>query len=356
MKVKAATVEQHEFAVRRRGYDRAEVDAVMGRLSSSLLGYEEDIQDLEARLSAEETRPATVHREVELIRMESEQMRQQATETLARARQQAEELLDAARGEIDKLFATLNNDAIEVLDAAERDAAAQHEAAAAEANQVLTEARASADNVTTEAKENASQTQAEAEAETRRLLADAGAAAVSTKEAAAAEAAQIVAQARAEHDRLAKRIPELRSALSQFEAQVHALATAEEALDLNEVEAEERVEQATAAIEDEITEVANETAEATAEDGMPAPDGSGTLPAARDLVNLTDYRDRQDDEQDAVANEIETAEEQAAERRKELVAGSHIARRTPGSSEMTETIYQRRGGGLRRRIKAQGDE
>jgi cell division septum initiation protein DivIVA len=324
----------------------------MGRLSQSLRTYEEEIGDLEARLTeAEKARNAItasfasieIAREhlMEQTRMESAEMIKQAQETLARARRQAQELLEGAKAEIERLFEALAADTQEVVDAAERDAAAARAEAEAASEKMLATATADAEKMRVEA---------QAEAAAHRHAA---------RSQAAAEAASILSDARAEHDRLAGRIPELRNALTQFEAQVHALA-AGEAIDLNAVEAEERVATEPVDAAEEVQEVAaggdvaedHAVAEVAPEaDGaIPAPDGSGTLPEAREPIDLTQYRTMR--EAPGTSSPEPEPDEAVAAAATQPVA-PHVARRTPNVE--SDTIYQRRGGGIRRRIRAQGD-
>lgn len=360
MNVKAATVEQHEFAVRRRGYDKAEVDAVMGQLGRSLRNYEEEKKQLEAKLASakqadkKKTPPAKRGQgRAAKNRMESELMKQTG-DAVEGARQQAEAILAEARAAIDKMLDGIAGEARQVLATAESDAAKHKTKIEEESAQLLADSRAKA-----EATKKAAATEA---AELRAK--------------AASDAAVLIEKAQAEHDKLATRIPELRTALSQFEAQVHALTNVP-AVDLNEVEATEAAAKAagvevtigsdgaTNAVEEALataTSVAGSvaaptrttSAKATSVAGSVAvPDGSGTLPAARDLVDLDEYRDLK--ATPAVA-EATAAAGQAASTGTPLerLASTHVASRVMPSDN--ETIYQRRGGGLRRRINAQGDE
>ncbi len=348
MNVKATTVEQHEFAIRRRGYDQAEVDAVMGQLGRSLRNYEQEKKDLEAKLahagpSEKKASPPAKRGQGRAAkhRTESELMRHTG-DAVEGARQQAEAILAEARAAIDKMFDSIASEAKQVLATAESDAA-KHKA--------------------------------KIEEESAKLLADSLAKADATKKAAATEAAELrakaardaaatVAKAQAEHDKLATRIPELRTALSQFEAQVHALTNVPVA-DLNE---EEATQAATKAAEVEVTidsdaaTGAAKAALATATSvSVAAPDGSGTLPAARDLVNLDEYRDLKASHVEKEAPVPAPAKPEPAPSPAasdgaplERLASTHVASR--GMPTDKETIYQRRGGGLRRRINSQGDE
>ena len=359
MKVRATTVEQHRFATRRRGYDRAEVDAVMGRLSHSLRNYEQEMGDLEARLEqaicAEITDPRAQRareEQRENPHMESERMMTQAEEALTGARRQAESILASARTEIEKLFEDLEGETRQVLAAAEQQAAEMREEADRESKATLVKAEEESERLRAEA------ASAKSEAEAERQAAQAEG--VRIRDEAAREAASVLESARREHDRLATRIPELRTALSQFEAQVHALA-AEPVVDLNAVEAAERE---VAPETDQEPAIAEGAEEADLSHAIPVPDGSGNLPAARDLVDLDEYRELKASPvpseaaaADSELDETTPAEPATAELEApplERLAGSHVATRgIPGDNE---TIYQRRGGGLRRRIKAQGDQ
>jgi len=55
MRIRSTTVAGHEFTRSRRGYDAAEVDAVMARVARTLRDYEDQARDLEGRIAAAET-------------------------------------------------------------------------------------------------------------------------------------------------------------------------------------------------------------------------------------------------------------------------------------------------------------
>ncbi|MDJ0959262.1 MAG: DivIVA domain-containing protein [Acidimicrobiia bacterium] len=137
MRIRSATVDGHQFTKARRGYDAAEVDAVMARIAATLRDYESVMDDLEARLAAAETaarvtksrdpmpdRPdsATAARgaseaeieearqEVEEARREVEDTRRRAEDALRHAQDEATQreaeigaLLEAARAEAERL-------------------------------------------------------------------------------------------------------------------------------------------------------------------------------------------------------------------------------------------------------------
>jgi cell division septum initiation protein DivIVA len=348
-------------------------------------------------------------------------MTNETRDEVAGARRRAEEILTSAGDAITKMLDDIAVETEQLLRSAERDAAqhrikVEEEAAryAEESNAEADRTRAAAEAVRTEAESlrqaaiaeaaeitsaaasEAAGVRAAASAEAAELRAAADSEAVELRAAATRDAAMIVERARVEHDRLVVRIPELRSALSQFEAQVHALAT-EPVVDLNEIEAAdaaavvatappiEAAEGAAGAPEaapipaEEVSAREARAAEPAGSDPgavaagsrimietIPLPDGSGTLPAAREFVDLDQYRAYKTPArsappvkpEEAAAAEPQSAAPpvpaEAAAPPLERLAGTHTTRR--GMTTENDTIYQRRGGGLRRRIKAQGDE
>jgi len=346
----------------------------MGQLGLSLRSYEEERKDLEAKLAqaghAAKDSPSSSAQGKERgqehavkNRMESDMMRQTG-KAVEGARQQAEAILAEGKGAIDKMFDSIAGEAKQVLTKAETDAAKHKAKIEEESAKLLSDSRSEAERL-----------RGEAEAAKKE--------AVAIKEAAVSEAAEVraeaereaaatVEQARIEHDKLATRIPELRAALTQFEAQVRALA-AVPAIDLNEVEAAEASEptanvEVTIADAEAVAEVAvaeeavSDEAPAIA-DSIPVPDGSGNLPAARDLVDLGEYRELRATPAVEEVLEAPAATASVAEPATppvsdgaplERLASTHVASRAIPTDN--ETIYQRRGGGLRRRINAKGDE
>jgi hypothetical protein len=315
-------------------------------------------------------------------------MTSETRDDAAGARRRAEEILTSAGDAINKMLEDIAVETEQLLRSAERDAAQHRIKVEEESARYMEESKVEADRMRREAE--AIRTEAEtmrraAAAEASEITAVAETEASNLRAAANREAEAIVERARMEHDRLAIRIPELRDALSQFEAQVHALA-AEPVVDLNEIEAAElgAVAAAAAPIEVEPNAIeapiaARVAAPPTSPQGafvtesrimidtIPLPDGSGTLPAARELVDLDQYRafkepprsERTREREVAAAVAAPEAEPQpeptaAAEAPLERLVGTHVASR--GMTSDNDTIYQRRGGGLRRRIKAQGDD
>lgn len=320
MKVDASTVATHEFtAVRRRGYDPSEVDAVMTRVADALRTYEEQVAALqeaveqakqpseaiqrmlvaaqatkdemiaEARQQAEELRAeafATSHEliescktEVSAVETETRErvlaLEQEAQQRLAAAEAEADRIVDdaqatadaieeeaeaslrAARSEADALIEEARTEAGERISRSERAATAAVEMAVAEADGVRSTAEAEAAALRDQADAEATELMVTASAEARRLTDEARTEAEEVTRTAAAEtaalltrsrteaedrlasaqsqadrileharerASEITSDAREEKDALDHRLAQLRTAVSEIEAELHGLA------------------------------------------------------------------------------------------------------------------------------------
>jgi DivIVA domain-containing protein len=104
MRIRSTTVDGHQFTRTRRGYDAAEVDAVMARIAATLRDYETATGDLESRLAAAET-AARVAKQRSLVAGEAD------TADASRRAEVAEHDAEAARRQADELLRTSQDEA-----------------------------------------------------------------------------------------------------------------------------------------------------------------------------------------------------------------------------------------------------
>lgn len=297
MRIDPQVVGGHRFRTARRGYDRAEVDAVMSRLAQALRAYEARVADLERRLAAAETgTPAVTEEEARALLAAADAS---ATERLAAAEAAARELVAGAEERARALEATtaarfgdtfadverrlveaagegdaLRRDAEALMAFAAMDTAALREAAAAEAEGLVAAARREAEAVLVEAREGALDVLGEARETAAELLAD-----------AAAQRAELEGRLRA-----------LGEALGMVEGAVVDLTTA----------AQRARPAAAVAVEDAVVDGSTVTSGGEASGDLAAvvgggtaplvdpgtivsaPDGSGRLPVDRPVVHSED--------------------------------------------------------------------
>lgn len=250
--------------------------------------------------------------------MDGQTTRTEAEEALVMARRNAERLLDEARSTIAAIFDHVAETAEEVEAAAKADAEIRLADAGAESDKIVGAARQDA----------------------RRIL-----------ERAQAEARDLLAGAQAEHQRLRQRLPEISAALAAFEDRLTSFYDSE-TIDLTELERAAGQVEAAAAVDETVDDEPHaspepepvaqhdEATEDVAADEpspepgvdfpLPVPDGSGKPLASRATIAPTDLAD--------------------------VRLADHLASRSDdGEEEMRQTIYQRRGGGLKRRIREQQD-
>lgn len=252
--IKASTVEEHVFGVvRRRGYDRSEVDAVMDRLASSIRDYEERTSALEQRAAEADESVDAVRRTLLLAQRAGEDIRREATAeaesvrgdarvaadaAVADARNDAEALVAAARQVVEnatseaeatqiaatykveerleaavELATSIRSEAEVALAQAQVDAARHHDAGRAEATAVLGAAATEAAEMVRVASAEASEIVSSAEHATTDLIA-----------AARREADAIVGDARRDEQQLTVHLERLRVAVREVEEKVEALA------------------------------------------------------------------------------------------------------------------------------------
>ncbi len=306
--IHSSAIEGHHFLVsRRRGYDPAEVDAVMSRLVATLRRYEEREESLRRDVAAVPN--------LQVIR--SERTDEEATAAAV------EEALTEAREKL----ASADRDASAKLADAEEEAARIIEVARAEAANLLSRRSARVEELITSALSEVKMLRARVLHETNEYRAgkrtEAGAVVRTAQlqadqmlEDARHEAGSILGRARREHMMLEKRIGQLRSALAGIEGQFRTLA--QTTLEQTEIMST-MLSLETDPLEDVLEEAGASTA---ATDEKP------------EVVRLT---------QGGLTVDL-TTEAEEEEPAATAPADGHFAV-APGN-----TIYQRRGGGLRRRL------
>jgi DivIVA domain-containing protein len=207
VEARSETVAAHRFDVRRRGYDRFEVDAVMRRVATALRRHEDRTTELEtaledARLQLEAFIKTGQDAERERNRLLFEARR--SAESVHRAAENdAGEILGRAhrhdvrvRSAVAELEARATNDAARMLeDARHRADQVRHDARSL-ADASLHEARADARAIVEKARREAASLRSRAEAKTSNLATQSGSLAVERLSAAREEAAQVLAEAR----------------------------------------------------------------------------------------------------------------------------------------------------------------
>jgi DivIVA domain-containing protein len=306
--IHSSAIEGHHFLVsRRRGYDPAEVDAVMSRLVATLRRYEEredslrregtavtDLQVIRSERASEDPTDAAIEEALAEAREKTESAAREATVKLADAEDEAARIVEVARAEAANLKARRNARAEELITSA------------------LSEVKALRARVLRETNEyrDSKKNEAKALLRTAQLQAD------QTIEDARHEAGSILGRARREHMVLEQRIGQLRSAIAGIEGKFRNLT--ETTLEQTEIMST-MLSLETDALEDVLEDTASV---ATESDDEP------------DVVRLT---------QNGLAIDL-TGDAQEAPPPSEPI-DEHFAV-APGN-----TIYQRRGGGLRRRLE-----
>jgi DivIVA domain-containing protein len=180
MRIRSTTVDGHQFTRTRRGYDANEVDAVMTRISATLREYEEQAEDLEARIAAAQTAAKVAKpREEKLVAAEIEAAKAKAADIVRAANEEAERrrdeiaaLLDEARREAESLRLDAEKARTE-LETAQLVEPEPREAGAASLDALRTEAMQDADAIRSQAREEAEALLSAALIEAGRLVSEA---------------------------------------------------------------------------------------------------------------------------------------------------------------------------------------
>jgi DivIVA domain-containing protein len=304
--IHSSAVEGHHFLLsRRRGYDPAEVDAVIGRLVATLREYEErdaesdehlvdgttSVADLElvraARDEVLQNAEAVGHQLELTARTRLEEVERRGVEELEAAHEEATRVIEAARSDAHNMLARRNMRAEALITAA------------------LSEVKALRARVLHETNEYRAggKTESAAQIRTAELRAN------QILEDARHEAGSVLGRARREHMMLEQRIGRLRSTVAGIEGQFRHLA-------------ETTLEQ---------TDIMSSMIALEADDLEDVLDGEQDEP---DVVRLT--------QRELTVDLTDEGLEEPAPRTP--VDERYVV--APG-----DTIYQRRGGGLRRRLE-----
>ncbi len=305
--IHSSAIEGHHFLTsRRRGYDPAEVDAVIRRLVDTLRKHEE-------RAAAANTAAGLAVTDLEVVRPPEEAGTESGLAT-------AEELEAAARLNLEAAERT----AAALIATAEEEAARTRELARADAGSLLSRRNARAEDLITSALSEVKALRARVlhetneyrsgkRTESKALVRTAELQAAQLLEDARHEAGSILGRARREHTMLEQRIGQLRSAIAGIEGQFRNLA--ETTLEQTEVMAT-------------MLSLETEPLEDVVDQSSDAPE----------VVRLT---------QGGLTLDLtEGPSEGDAESRSEHKESDDRFVVAPG-----DTIYQRRGGGLRRRLE-----
>ncbi len=213
--IHSSSVAGHHFlASRRRGYDPAEVDAVIKRLVATLRKYEEreearnataDVADFDRARAARET--------ADQIAAATARMHEEAIAELSQARLEAEETLVAASNEADRIVETARADVAALV-------ARRNERSEALITSALSEVKALRARALRETKDYRDAKRAEAAS----LLHTAELRSEEILENARHEAGTVLGRARREHAALERRLAQLRSAIAGIEGQFRHLA------------------------------------------------------------------------------------------------------------------------------------
>ncbi len=354
MAIHSSTVADHHFTVtRRRGYVVSEVDAVMTRIAETLREHEAQIEQLLARIEEAEASYGTLEKDrLDLLRAgddlvafaeeESERIlaeaRQRAAREMARREQQVERVLADGMRKADATAAQGRRDRDE--------AAAYADRITAEADEKLTEARDYLLTMRRKAAEEATRFVKAALAEVRRLRTAARTEATATRARAETESIQILAAAREEADGVVKEAHAERIALNQRIAQLHsALADIEDELQ----------DPATTALMLRQAATSRAPSSTLASGGASRISdrfGPGLAGIAREAITIHL-------EEEAKPSGRKGPTELAAAVRQILEgpdSGGSDRGMPPRPPLDTPTWYQRRGGGIRRRMDEQSEK
>lgn len=301
--IHSSSIEGHHFLLaRRRGYDPAEVDAVIKRLVTTLRKYEERESLLAAQSDAQPVADLD----------EARAARTQALEDVETAREEiaadAEQRLEEARRIAAEHTAVAQEEAKHIVQRAQAEAASLLSRRNARADDLITAALSEVKALRARVIHETNEYRAGKKTEAAALVRTAELQAAELLEDARHEAGSILGRARREHTMLEQRIGQLRSAIAGIEGQFRHLA--ESTLEQTEI----------------MSTMISLEAEGLDDMLEPAPEEPDVVRLTQQelTVDLTDEADEPDRAQ-AVDEHFVVA---------------------PGN-----TIYQRRGGGLRRRLE-----
>ncbi|MGA9595304.1 MAG: ATP synthase F0 subunit B [Acidimicrobiia bacterium] len=212
--IRSAFIEGHHFLVaHRRGYDKAEVDAVMKRLADTLRRYEAQTSEATGATitDLEKARLARAH--AEALTADSEAAWQMSTVELSEAKQQAAEIVTSAKEAADQIRQSALADSAGLV-------RRRNERSEALITSALSEVRALRARALREINDFHSNKRAEAES----LIRTAELSSEELIENARHEAGSILGRARREHTELEQRLAQLRTAIAGVEDQFRNLA------------------------------------------------------------------------------------------------------------------------------------
>lgn len=213
--IDSSSVAGHHFlASHRRGYDPAEVDAVIKRLVATIRKYEEREEARNAAASVTDIGEARSARAAHSPGTDDgERLRAEAMTELARAQLEAQEVLADAHEEAERVVETARAEAAVLV-------ARRHDRSEALITSALSEVKALRARTLSETNEHRNATRAEATS----LLHTAELSAEQIMEDARHEAGTILGRARREHAELERRLAQLRSAIAEIQGQFRYLA------------------------------------------------------------------------------------------------------------------------------------
>lgn len=300
--IHSSAIEGHHFLIsRRKGYDPAEVDAVVKRLVDALRKYEErDAEQVAEAASAQAP-------DLEVIQLpQTDEPNAEDLEAEARL------LLVTAERTAASLLAAAEEDSARTLELARADAASLLSRRNARAEDLITSALSEVKALRARVLHETNEYRAGKKTEATALLRTAELQAAQVLEDARHEAGSILGRARREHTMLEQRIGQLRSAIAGIEGQFRNLA--ETTLEQTEVMST-------------MLSLETEPLEEVVEPSTEAPEVVRLTQGGLTL-DLTDTPSQKEPE---------------SHRHSESDDRFVVA---PG-----DTIYQRRGGGLRRRLE-----
>jgi cell division septum initiation protein DivIVA len=213
--IDSSSVAGHHFlASHRRGYDPAEVDAVIKRLVATLRKYEEREEARNATATVTDIAQARNARPLSGEHTDGrERLHDEAGAEIGRAQHKAEAVLADAHDEAEQVLETARAEAAGLL-------ARRHERSEALITSALSEVKALRARTLSESNDYRDATRAEAAS----LLHTAELQAEQILEEARHEAGTILGRARREHADLERRLAQLRSAVSEIQGQFRSLA------------------------------------------------------------------------------------------------------------------------------------
>ena len=335
MRIESSTVENHRFGVsRRRGYDAAEVDAVMSRVADTLAQYERMIrkmgqpapEDIKTVVAAQEHKnqlvadaKRTAAEIIDQATVEAKEIRDEATVTADRIIGAADDHLAAAQMDAQRIK--------EEADSLITLATSRSDELRTQADQILTSAIAEAERLRLDSEKTTLERSAESEkmlhfaqAEANRLATEAAAAADASRGEADAEVADVLAHARQQAEAMINSaMTETRIARDRAEAELDELRRSRES-QAEEIVARSRNQAA------EIKAGAAATAEAVSAQGRADAEEALALARSQALDRLAKAQHEAEEALDHASREAEATMAAAREDNRRLERRVHELR------------------------------